>query len=177
MRSIPKQTADVCRRLCRIFRRELRIFAHRPLFLFTMIVAPVLCIVFFTSLMSDGLPTKLPTALVDEDDTHITHTVVRILDSMEVTDIVAHYANFSEARKAMQRGEIYGIIRIPSTFTRDLWQGEQTHIGLYCDMCSMLYYKILLLTTTNVSLEMNKDIKVERYLPSATRRKEERNGD
>ena len=69
MKSILKQT-NVSLRLVRIFRRELRIFSHRPLFLFTMIVAPILCIVFFTTLMADGLPTKLPAGLVDEDDTH-----------------------------------------------------------------------------------------------------------
>lgn len=40
---------DKFSRLIAIFRRELRLFAHRPLFLFTMIVAPVLCIVFFTT--------------------------------------------------------------------------------------------------------------------------------
>ena len=69
MKSILKQMKDVSLRLVRIFRRELRIFSHRPLFLFTMIVAPILCIVFLTTLMADGLPTKLPAGLVDEDDT------------------------------------------------------------------------------------------------------------
>ena len=73
---------DVLHRLIAIFKRELRIFAHRPLFLFTMLVAPVACIVFFITLMGDGLPTKLPAGLVDEDDTHITHTVERIIGSM-----------------------------------------------------------------------------------------------
>ena len=102
-----------CDRLITIFRREMRIFAHRPLFLFTMIVAPVLCVVFFTTLMSDGLPTKLPAGLVDEDNTHITHIVTRILGSMEETDLGTRYPSFTEARSAMQRGEIYGFFYIP----------------------------------------------------------------
>ena len=76
---------QVFQRLISIFRRELSIFAHRPLFLFTMLVAPIVCLVFFTTLMGKGLPTKLPTGMVDEDDTHITHIVERILGSMENT--------------------------------------------------------------------------------------------
>lgn len=42
-------------------------------------------------------------------------------------------------------------------------------------MCSMLYYKGLMLTATNVSLEMNKDIKVERHIHGMTERKDDIN--
>ena len=64
-------------RLVMIGKRELKMYSHRPLFLFCMIIAPLFCLVFLTTLMSDGLPTKLPAAMVDEDDTHITHTITR----------------------------------------------------------------------------------------------------
>ena len=37
----------------------------------------------------------------------------------------------------------------------------------------MLYYKAILLTATNVSLEMNKDIKVERHIPGTTHKQED----
>ena len=121
----------ICDRLITIFRREMRIFAHRPLFLFTMIVAPVLCVVFFTTLMSDGLPTKLPAGLVDEDDTHITHIVTRILGSMEETDLVTRYPSFAEARSAMQRGEIYGFFYIPKGLTEDAIANRQPRLSFY----------------------------------------------
>ena len=97
---------SICGTLGAISLREVRMFAHRPLFLFTMIVAQVLCTIFFSSLMGEGLPTKLPTGLVDNDDTKTTRTIIRIIDSMEETDFVARYSSFSEARRAMQRGEI-----------------------------------------------------------------------
>lgn len=131
MKSFFKQAADVSRRLGCIFQRELRIFAHRPLFLFTMIVAPILCIVFFTTLMANGLPTKLPAGLVDEDNTHITHTVIRILGSMEETNLVARYPNFNEARKAMQRGEIYGFFHIPRGLTEAAIANRQPKLSFY----------------------------------------------
>ena len=121
----------ICSRLVAIFRRELHIFAHRPLFLFTMIVAPVLCIVFFTTLMSDGLPTTLPAGLVDEDDTHVTRIVTRILGSMEETDLVTRYPSFTEARRAMQRGEIYGFFYIPRGLTEDAIANRQPCLSFY----------------------------------------------
>ena len=121
----------ICNRLIAIFRRELRIFAHRPLFLFTMIVAPVLCIIFFTTLMADGLPTKLPAGLVDEDDTHITRIITRILGSMEETDLAVRYPSFTEARHAMQRGEIYGFFYIPQGLTADAIANRQPRLSFY----------------------------------------------
>lgn len=121
----------ICNRLIAIFRRELRIFAHRPLFLFTMIVAPVLCIIFFTTLMADGLPTKLPAGLVDEDDTHITRIITRILGSMEETDLAVRYPSFTEARHAMQRGEIYGFFYIPQGLTEDAIANRQPRLSFY----------------------------------------------
>ena len=75
-------------RLKAIFRRELGIFSRRPMFLFCMIVLPVFCVVFFTSLLGGGLPTELPTGLVDEDDTQTTRTIARTLDAFQTTDFV-----------------------------------------------------------------------------------------
>lgn len=118
-------------RLKIIFRRELLIFAHRPMFLFTMIVAPVLCIVFFTTLMTDGLPTKLPAGLVDEDDTHVPRIVGRILGSMEETELVARYPDFASARQAMQKGEIYGFFHIPRGLTEEAISNRQPKLSFY----------------------------------------------
>ena len=122
---------DIAKRLAAIIKRELKMFAHRPLFLFTMIVAPVLCAIFFTTLMGDGLPTKLPAGMVDEDNTHITRIVGRILGSMEETDIVARYPNFSEAREAVQRGEIYGFFYIPRGLTEEAIAQRQPKLSFY----------------------------------------------
>ena len=122
---------DIAKRLAAIIKRELKMFAHRPLFLFTMIVAPVVCALFFTTLMGDGLPTKLPAGMVDEDNTHITRIVGRIIGSMEETDIVARYPNFSEAREAVQRGEIYGFFYIPRGLTEEAIAQRQPKLSFY----------------------------------------------
>lgn len=111
-----------------IGRRELKMYSHRPLFLFCMIIAPLFCLIYLTSLMGEGLPTKLPAAMVDEDNTHITHTITRILGSMEEVKLVCHYSSFGEARKAMQRGEIYGFFYLPKKTTEKALASRQPRI-------------------------------------------------
>ena len=105
--------------------------AHRPVFLFVMILAPILCVVFFTSLMGEGLPTDMPAAVVDEDETPITRKLVRVLDAMEMADVGKKYYTFSAAREAMQRGEIYAFFYIPKGTTAKAISSRQPRVSFY----------------------------------------------
>lgn len=137
--------------------------------LFVPLVYPLL----YSYVYTNEVVREVPVAVVDDSRSSLSREFLRKVDASPDVRIHARCADMAEAQELLKRKEVYGILRIPSTFTRDLWQGEQTHVGLYCDMCSMLYYKNLLLADTNVSLEMNKDIKVEHYLPATTGREEE----
>jgi len=106
-------------------------FSQRPIFLVIMIVAPLGFLWMFTSLMQSGLPTKLPAALVDEDNTHVTRQLTRILGTMEETHFVLETNSFTEARKAMQRGEVYAIFRIPKGTTEAALTQRQPVISFY----------------------------------------------
>ena len=43
--------------------------AEHRIYWFVMIFAPLFCFLFFMDLLKDGLPKKLPVAVVDEDNT------------------------------------------------------------------------------------------------------------
>ena len=119
------------RRIIFITRREARTFATRPLFLFDMIIAPLLCIFFFTTLMMVGLPKRLPAAIVDADNTHVSRIACRMIDAFEETDVKYVFRNFSEARQAMQEGKIYAFFYIPKGLTRDCESQRQPTISFY----------------------------------------------
>lgn len=106
-------------------------YFRRPLLIFCLLAAPLLCILFFTSLMASGLPTDLPAGVVDEDDTQVTRSFIRTMDAMEQTDIVAHFNTFGDARKAMQRGEIYAFFYIPRGTTEEAISSRQPHVSFY----------------------------------------------
>lgn len=124
---------DITKRLMAIFRRELGVFSRRPIFLFCMIVMPVACVVFFTSLMRAGLPTDLPMGLVDEDRTQITRILARTMEAFEASEFTGRYDSFTEARQAMQRGEIYGFFRIPKGTTEQAMASKQPRVSFYTD--------------------------------------------
>ena len=101
-----------------LFSREWKRMARQPIYIFCMVLAPLFCYYFFTSLMKQGLPENLPMGLVDEDHTATTRTLARNLNSFQMSDITQEYANVTDARKAVQRGDIYGFYLIPHGTTK-----------------------------------------------------------
>ena len=96
-----------------VMKRELRRFGSRPIYLFCMVIAPLFCYIFFTTLMASGLPTDLPVGVVDMDQTATSRNIIRNLDSFGQTAVVEHFPNISEARLAMQEGKIYAFFYLP----------------------------------------------------------------
>lgn len=117
--------------ILKIARRELRRMASKPIYWFCMIAAPLFCFVFFTSLMAEGLPTDMPLGLVDNDNTTTSRSLARNLDAFEMTSIKEQYANVTEAREAVQRGEIYGFYYIPKGTTRKAQRQELPVVSFY----------------------------------------------
>lgn len=122
---------DTIVRIAQVFKRECRILVSRPLYLFCMVIAPLFCYVFFTTLMGSGLPTDLPVGIVDQDNTSTTRMVTRNLDAFQQTKVVAHYPDFTAARKAVQRGEIYGFFYIPEGTTNEAINAKQPKVSFY----------------------------------------------
>ncbi len=111
--------------------RELLIIRRNHIYRFCMVLFPMLVLVFFTSLMDEGLPTSLPVAVVDQDNTSTSRSLVRLLDGFQTSHVVAHYPTYSDARNAMQHGEIYGFLHIPKGTTEALLASRQPKIAYY----------------------------------------------
>lgn len=107
------------RRWPRAVARELLLLARNPLYWFCIVVAPLICVVFFTTILDSGMPTDMPIGMVDMDNTSTSRSLTRNLDAFQHAHITAHYANVTDARRALQRGDIYGFFYVPEGFTRE----------------------------------------------------------
>lgn len=129
--------------LLAVMKRECRRLVARPLYLFCMVVAPLFCYVFFTTLMDSGLPINLPAGVVDQDMSSTSRQLVRNLDAFEQTAIVAHYPTFNEARTAMQRGEIYGFYYIPQGMSAEAQAQRQPKVSFYTNNTMLIAGSLL----------------------------------
>lgn len=117
--------------------RECVRLRENRIYLLCMVVFPIVVTLFFTSLMGEGQPEKMPVGIVDLDNSTTTRKLARTLDSFQSTRIVARYANFEEARTAMQRGEIYGFLYFPQNTTSELLASRQPKISFYYSYASL----------------------------------------
>ncbi len=111
--------------------RELRRMASDPVYWFCMVLAPLFCYVFFTSMMASGLPDDMPLGVVDNDRTTTSRQLVRNLDAFQQTRVAACYPSVSDARRAVQRGDIYGFYYIPEGTTRKAQRQEVPTVSFY----------------------------------------------
>ena len=114
-----------------VMKRECRRLVSRPLYLFCMVIAPLFCYIFFTTLMDSGLPTNLPVGAVDMDQSATSRNLIRNLDAFGQTGVVAHYGSIADARIAVQEGKIYGFFYIPKGLSADVQSQRQPKISFY----------------------------------------------
>ncbi len=138
-------------KIYRIAKREVSRITIRPLYLFCIIIAPLLSYIFFTTLMWSGLPTKMPIGMVDLDNTVTTRSIARNLDAFQQVKIVEHYASFSDARKAMQQGQIYAFYYIPKGVTEKALASRQPKVSFYTNYSYMVAASLLYKSERNVS--------------------------
>ena len=121
-----------------VMMRELQILRQNHIYRFCMVLFPILVIIFFTTMLDDGLPTSMPVGIVDLDNTSTTRALERKLDGFQMSKVVAHYPSVAEARRAIQRNEIYGFLYIPKGTTSKLLASRQPKISYYYTYTTMV---------------------------------------
>lgn len=139
------------RQIYEIMLRELSILRQNHIYSFCMVLFPILVIFFFTSLMDDGQPLNLPVGIVDLDNTSTSRSLSRKLDGFQMSKVVARYPSVAEARRAIQRNEIYGFLYIPKGTTDKLLASRQPKISYYYTYTSIAAGSMLMKDLKTVS--------------------------
>ena len=120
-----------------VARRECKILYVNRIYFFSMVVFPLLTMVFFTTLMKDGLPQDMPVGVVDLDNTSTSRSLVQKLDGFQNSQVVAHYPSVAAARHAIQENEIYGFLYIPKGTTDQLLSARRPKVSYYYSQVSI----------------------------------------
>jgi ABC-2 type transport system permease protein len=122
----------------------MKILRVNRMYLICMLGFPLLALVFFTSLMDEGLPEDMPVGVVDLDNTSTSRGLIRRLDAFQSSRVVAHYPSVNEARRAIQENQIYAFLYIPKGTTDDLLSSRCPKISYYYNMASVMAGSLLM---------------------------------
>lgn len=114
--------------------REVRRLGSRRMYLFAMVLVPVLCALFFVSLMEPGLPLKAPVAVVDYDHSTMSRKVTRTLDALETISVAERIESYDKALGRVRTGDIFGFFVIPPDFEADALAGRTPTLEYYSNM-------------------------------------------
>lgn len=114
--------------------RSVRQLTGRPIYWVAMFVLPLFLMLMLTDMMEEGLPDKVPAAIVDKDGTALSREITQNLGSLQMVDLVDQSNSFTEARHKMQEGKIFGFFMIPENFEQDLLSGKGPTITFYTNM-------------------------------------------
>src|SRR5574344_198554 len=159
-----------------IWKREIRkCFKDQGVLIFFILV-PLGYPLLYAFIYTEEVVRKVPVVAVDEDHSFLSRDFIRKVGATPDVDIIAYSNDMADARQAMREHKAYGILRIPSDFSKKInninyW--EQAHVAVYCDMGSMFYYKCLYSSCTDVSLQLNRKIKIQRMGNTTTNREEQ----
>lgn len=145
-----------------ICQKELKaVFKDQGVLIFFLLV-PLAYPLLYAFIYTGEVVREVPAAVVDMNKSTLSREFIRKVDSTPDVKIQSHCADMEEAKLLLKESKVYGVIYIPENFSSDINKGIQTQVTLYCDMSGMLYYKAILTASTEVSLKMNKAIKVKR---------------
>lgn len=155
-----------------IWKEEFRTTFRDQGVLIFFVLVPLVYPLIYAFIYTNETIREVPTVVVDNTRSSLSREYLRKVDASPEVNIVSYCADMEEAKLALKDRKAYGIIYIPESFSSDIATEKQTQVSLFCDMSSLLYYKSLLLANTEVSLDMNAEIKMERAGNSTDRQDE-----
>ena len=108
----------------------------------------------------------IPTAVVDMSGSNLSREFKRKLDATPELKMSFVCNSLEEAKELYEKDLVHAIVFIPNTFSSDIYSGKQAHIIAYSNMSSMMYYKGLYAAVNYVSLDMGKEIQLNRLKKS-----------
>lgn len=148
-----------------------QVFKDEGVLIFFILV-PLLYPLLYSWAYNNEVVEDAPVVAVDHSHSSLSRDFLRRCDATQGIKIVAYAADMEEAKEVMRQQGARGIIYIPSEFSDKLNRMEQASISIYTDMSGILYYKQILLTATNISLDMGTDLQIMK-LGNYTEREDE----
>ncbi len=143
-----------------VWKNELKVVLKDPALILMFFIVPAFYPLLYSFVYNKEVVTEVRMVVVDDSHSSLSREFIRNVDASHDVSIIGHATDISQAQEALYRKEAYGILHIPSGFSKNINTGQQTQVKVFADMSGILHYKAMLLATTEASLKMGADIRV-----------------
>lgn len=124
--------------ILRVFQRECRRVINQPRYLVILTLGAVLTFIIFATMTGEGQPQRLPVGVVDLDGSYLSRRICHELDATSGVQVHAVSNSHIEARRAMQRGELFAFYEIPKGTYNEVLQFKAPRMVLYTNQAYLL---------------------------------------
>jgi len=151
-----------------IWKKELKeVFRDSGVMIFFFLV-PVVYPLLYALIYNNEVIHEVKMVVVDQSDTYLSREFIRRVNATPDVQVIETCKDMEAAKRMLDEKKAYGILLFPADFSKEIHRGEQSTVSLYSDMNSLLYYKALLLSVTEVSFDLGKEINQKNH-PASSR--------
>jgi len=93
-------------------------------------------------IFAEGTPRYMPIAIVDNDASVESRTLIRHLEASPALDAQQRYASVAEAKQALQTGDVLAVVTIENNFQRELRRGLSPEVVVFYNSQYLLAGKL-----------------------------------
>lgn len=164
---------EAVRDLAYIWAEEMKMCIKDEGVLIFFILVPLAYPLLYSWIYNNEVVRDVPVAVVDLSHSAQSREYIRLFNASADTRVAYYCNNMAEAKDLMGRQKVNGVLHFPADFALKLNRGEQTSVGVYCDMSLMLTYKAIYMTSMNVASAINAGIQIEGSSITATTERDE----
>ncbi|ANY82753.1 ABC transporter (plasmid) [Microvirga ossetica] len=105
-----------------------------------VVLAPIIYGLLYPQPYLGQLLRKVPIAVVDNDTSDLSRSLIQMLDADEAIRIAARADTLAQAQAALARREVFGIVGIPAGTEREVLKGNSARLPAYVDSAYFLLY-------------------------------------
>lgn len=123
--------------------REFYIMSRYKTFTFSIVALPILSFVLLVMLFARGVPTSIPIAVLDLDNTSLSRTATEMVSASRFSKVEYNVSSLTEGKQLMNRGKIQAILVLPHDLERDVMRGKQVNASLFVNGVNLLMSSLI----------------------------------
>jgi ABC-2 type transport system permease protein len=117
-----------------------RVLAMRGAFIL-LVLAPLVYGFYYPQPYLNQILRKVPIAVVDNDLTELSRSIVQTLDASGAVSVVVQVETLAKARAALDRGEAFAVVGIPPGTERDVLKGITVQVPIFADATYLFIFR------------------------------------
>jgi len=103
----------------------------RPLYILLTLIFPLIAFAFFWIIFHQGIPRNLPVAVLDEDQSVLSHKITRMIDATASMKVSNKISSMPEGQSLLRKGDSYALINLPKHLEHDALEGSAPQVVNY----------------------------------------------